>query len=88
VCEKIKTFKITLGGEHLSLTLSAGIATAIKGHQVSAEGMVVLAEKALNNARKLGPGEVQLRKQESPQKTTELRDQPAQSVRSLHLTHL
>lgn len=68
ICEKIQAQKLTLNGTPLSLSLSAGIATARKGQPVSAQSLLDLAEKALANARKVGPGEVQLLKLEPHQK--------------------
>lgn len=65
LCERIKSFKITVGGEVLPLTMSAGIATAIKGQPASTKQMLHTADQALANAKAVGAGEVQLLKLEN-----------------------
>jgi two-component system cell cycle response regulator len=67
LCERIKSFKITIAGETLPLTMSAGIATTIKGNPVTAKNLLHAAEEALVNAREVGVGEVQLLKLEASQ---------------------
>ena len=68
LCAQVNSFKITVGGEPLSVSMSAGVATARKGSQASAEGLLQLAEQALVIAKKVGPGEVQILKLEDNQK--------------------
>lgn len=62
LCERIKSFKISVAGEVIPLTMSAGIATAIKGNHVTAKSLLHSAEQALANAKAVGAGEVQLLK--------------------------
>lgn len=64
LCARIEAFAITLNGKAYNLTMSAGIAAARKGQQVSAENLLETAQQALSNARGMGPGEVQLLKVE------------------------
>lgn len=66
LCARIKAFKVTLDGKAMSLSMSAGIATTPKGHPVTVEGMLNVAEQALSNARQVGPGQVQLLKCDQP----------------------
>ncbi len=72
ICEKLQSQKVTVNGTPLSLSLSAGISTARKGQPIGAQSLMDLAEKALANARKVGPGEVQLLKLEPHQKAPSL----------------
>lgn len=65
LCERIGSFKMTIGGEPFPISMSAGIATARKGNPVTAEGLMQSAEQALANAKTLGPGEVQILKLEA-----------------------
>lgn len=67
LCAQIKAFKITVGGEPISISMSAGVATARKGSRATAEGLLQSAEQALVIAREVGPGEVQIVKLESNQ---------------------
>lgn len=68
LCAQVKAFKITVGGEPLSISMSAGVATARKGSHATAEDLLQSAEQALVIAREVGPGEVQILKLESNQK--------------------
>lgn len=65
LCERINGYKMKVGGKSLSITMSAGVATASKGSHVIARHLLRSAEQALANANKVGPGEVQLLKLES-----------------------
>lgn len=65
LCERISSFKMTIAGEPFPISMSAGIATARKGNNVSAKGLLNSAEQALINAQALGPGEVQILKLEA-----------------------
>jgi diguanylate cyclase (GGDEF)-like protein len=67
LCEKIKSFNLTVSGESLPLTMSAGIATIRKGSQTTTAALLEAAEQALTNAKALGPGEVQILKAEPKQ---------------------
>lgn len=74
LCEHVGTFKINVGGEKISLSMSVGIAAIAKGSQATAEGLLKTAQKALENANKVGPGEVQILKLEgSKPKKAEVR---------------
>lgn len=65
LCERIKSFKMTVGGEAFPLTMSAGISLARKGETASVTGLLQSAEQALTNAKAVGAGEVQILKLES-----------------------
>jgi two-component system, cell cycle response regulator len=65
LCDQIKAFKITIGGEAISITMSAGISTISKGNPATVKDLVHSAEQALVNAKKLGNGEVQILKLEA-----------------------
>lgn len=65
LCERIKAFKISVGGQQLQLTMSAGISTVIKGSHATAKSLLHSAEQALVNAKAVGSGEVQLLKLEN-----------------------
>lgn len=65
ISARIKTFKITVAGETLPVSISAGVAVVRKGEQAAGEKLLHLAEKALHNAKMVGPGEVQLLKLET-----------------------
>lgn len=65
LCERIGSFKMTIGGDPFPISMSAGIATARKGNPVTAQGLMQSAEQALANAKTLGPGEVQILKLEA-----------------------
>lgn len=65
LCERINGFKMKVGGKSLAITMSAGVATSGKGKRVIAQDLLRAAEQALANAKKVGPGEVQLRKLEN-----------------------
>lgn len=65
LCERIGSFKMTIGGDPFPISMSAGIATARKGNPVTARGLMQSAEQALANAKTLGPGEVQILKLEA-----------------------
>ena len=67
LCDQIKSFKITIGGEAISITMSAGISTVRKGSPAIIKDLVHSAEQALVNAKKLGSGEVQILKLEATQ---------------------
>ena len=69
LCEHIKSFKLSVGGEQINLTMSVGIASVTKGNQTTANAMMLLALKALANANSVGPGEVQMLKMEGRQPT-------------------
>ena len=79
LCEHIKTFKVNIAGEVMTITLSVGIAAVPKGCSAQAKTLLQTAEKALENARALGPGEVQLLKLETRQieKILELENYPS-----------
>src|SRR5690606_10292514 len=64
LCAQIGSFKITVGGEPLSLTMSAGVAAARKGSRASSKDLLKSAEQALEIARQVGPGDVQMLKLE------------------------
>lgn len=64
ICDQIKAFKITMGGEAINLTMSAGIAIVRKGSPANMNDLVQSAEQALVNAKKVGSGEVQILKLE------------------------
>ncbi|MEX1033635.1 MAG: diguanylate cyclase [Cellvibrionaceae bacterium] len=68
MCERINGFKMKVGGESLSITMSAGVATANKGSKVVAKELLRSAEQALKNARAVGAGEVQMLKLEANQR--------------------
>ena len=74
LCEHIKTFKVNVAGETLSLTLSVGIAAVPKGCSSDPTSLLKTAEQALANAKSVGPGEVQLLKldDDKPEKKTAL----------------
>lgn len=65
LCERINGYKMKVGGESLTVTMSAGVSTAPKGSRIVAKDLLRSAEEALANAKKVGPGEVQLLKLES-----------------------
>lgn len=65
LCERINGFKMKLGGESLSISMSAGVAAAARGTKVVASDLLRCADQALANAKKVGPGEVQLLKLDS-----------------------
>jgi diguanylate cyclase (GGDEF)-like protein len=67
LCDQIKSFKITIGGEAITITMSAGISTVRKGSPAIIKDMVHFAEQALVNAKKLGTGEVQILKLDATQ---------------------
>ncbi|MES2823649.1 MAG: diguanylate cyclase [Pseudomonadota bacterium] len=67
LCEQIKSFKITIGGEAITITMSAGIAIVRKGSPASIKELIQSAEQALSNAKKVGSGEVQILKLEASQ---------------------
>ncbi|RYY74299.1 MAG: diguanylate cyclase [Gammaproteobacteria bacterium] len=67
LCEQIKSFKITIGGEAISISMSAGISTVRKGSPATIKELVHSAEQALVNAKKVGSGEVQILKLETAQ---------------------
>ncbi len=67
LCEHIKTYNISLGAEKINLSMSVGIAAVPKGAACSAKDLLKTANKALANAKSLGPGEVQLLKLEGNQ---------------------
>lgn len=67
LCARIKSFKMTVGGETLPITMSAGISTTRKGSAATAKDLLQAAESALANAKRLGPGEVQIMKLDSHQ---------------------
>lgn len=71
LCEKIKAFNLTINGEPVALSMSAGIATARKGNLASPIELLASAEQALNNAKAVGPGEVQILKVEPKQTKVE-----------------
>ncbi len=71
LCARIKAFKVTLDGQIISLSMSAGIATTPKGHAVTVDGMLEVAEQALGYARQVGPGQVQLLKCDQPDDQTD-----------------
>lgn len=60
LCEKVKTFNFKIAGEVISLTMSVGIATISKGTKAEGADLLEASEKALLNAKALGPGEVQI----------------------------
>jgi two-component system cell cycle response regulator len=65
LCERINGFKMKVGGESLAISMSAGVATTTRGGHVVARDLLRSAEQALANAKKVGPGEVQLLKLDS-----------------------
>ncbi|MCW8194596.1 diguanylate cyclase [Proteobacteria bacterium 005FR1] len=65
LCERINGFKMKLGGESLSISMSAGVSTVARGNRVVARDLLRAAEQALANAKKVGPGQVQLLKLDS-----------------------
>jgi len=65
LCDQIKAFKITIGGEAISIKMSAGISTVRKGSPATVKDLVQSAEQALINAKKVGSGEVQILKLEA-----------------------
>ncbi|MET0357035.1 MAG: diguanylate cyclase [Cellvibrio sp.] len=67
LCDQIKSFKITIGGEALGITMSAGISIVRKGSPATIKELIQAAEQALINAKKVGSGEVQILKLESAQ---------------------
>lgn len=67
LCARINSFKITVSGEALPITMSAGISTARKGSQATTKDLLKSAEQALANAKKVGLGEVQILKFEANQ---------------------
>ncbi|GAB1256622.1 diguanylate cyclase [Aurantivibrio plasticivorans] len=62
LCQHIRAGKLTLGDQTVELTLSVGIAAVAKGVQSTPEAVLQTAEKALENAKNIGRGEVQLLK--------------------------
>ncbi len=70
LCDQIKSFKITIGGEAVTISMSAGIAIIRKGSPATIKDLVHSAEQALVNAKKVGSGEVQILKLE-PAQTSE-----------------
>jgi len=77
LCYQIKAFKITIGGEAISIKMSAGISTVRKGSPATIKDLVQAAEQALINAKKVGSGEVQILKLEATQTT-----ETSQSIKS------
>ncbi len=67
LCEQIKSFKITIGGEAITISMSAGITIDRKGNPATVKEMIQPAEQALSNAKKVGSGEVQILKLENTQ---------------------
>lgn len=65
LCARIKAYKMSMDGEPLTISMSAGISTAKKGDQITADGLLKSAEQALGMAKQVGPGEVQILKLES-----------------------
>jgi two-component system cell cycle response regulator len=62
LCERINGFKMKVGGQSLSVSMSAGVAAAARGNKLVASDLLRCAEQALGNAKRVGPGEVQLLK--------------------------
>jgi two-component system, cell cycle response regulator len=60
LCECIQAFKISIGGTAIPVSMSAGIAAIHKGQSTSEKELLTLAEEALQNAKAIGKGEVQL----------------------------
>jgi two-component system, cell cycle response regulator len=67
LCEQVKSFKITIGGEAITVTMSAGISTVRKGSPATIKDLIQSAEQALVNAKAVGSGEVQILKLEATQ---------------------
>ncbi len=67
LCERIKSFKISIGGEALTITMSAGISIVRKGSPTTVKELFKSAEQALHNAKEMGRGEVQILKLETKQ---------------------
>lgn len=65
LCAHVKASKLKVGGEVLTLSMSAGIAFGRK--RVNGEGLLRGAAQALANARALGSGQVQMLKLENAQ---------------------
>lgn len=81
ICQKISSLKMTVAGEAFSVSMSAGVASVRKGSKASAKAILKLSESALENAKKLGPGEVQLLKLE--ESGTSTRADPLVSIDSV-----
>jgi diguanylate cyclase (GGDEF)-like protein len=62
LCERIKSFKMTVGGTALPISMSAGISIVRKGSATTVKDLIDSAELALANAKAVGPGEVQILK--------------------------
>lgn len=67
LCEHIKSCSFKNGDETIHLTLSAGVASLPKGCPGDTSTLINTVEKALSNARALGPGELQMLKLDSNQ---------------------
>jgi two-component system, cell cycle response regulator len=67
LCEKIKSFKMSIGGQALQVTMSAGISIVRKGITATEKNLLESAEEALSNAKAVGSGEVQILKLEERQ---------------------
>ena len=65
LCEHINGYKMKVGGKSLSISISAGVATAPRGSNVVAADLLRCAEQALANAKKVGAGQVQLLKMDN-----------------------
>jgi two-component system, cell cycle response regulator len=68
LCERVKSFKMSVGGEALQVTMSAGISIVRKGVTTTEKALLESAEQALANAKSVGAGEVQILKLESHEK--------------------
>lgn len=62
LCDRIKSFKLTVAGEVIPFSASAGIAAISKDVEASPEDLMAAADNALANAKAVGHGEVQLLK--------------------------
>src|SRR5690606_949449 len=55
LCERIGSFKMTIGGDPFPISMSAGIATARKGKPVTAQGPMRRGEQGRGSPKQPGP---------------------------------
>ncbi|GLS28043.1 diguanylate cyclase [Marinibactrum halimedae] len=64
---KVNSFKLKVSGRQVAIKASAGISTHAKGSQIDTVKLMLACQQALENAKAVGPGEVQLLKVETPE---------------------
>lgn len=67
LCAMVSSCSFKIGEETVSISMSAGVATALKGTNVTHKNLEKAAERALELAKKMGSGQVQIIKLQSKQ---------------------